>query len=481
MQRIAFCNVGNRDLSTPERSKLPPRIAGEQYWNSYNDHQFSAPIIDAYARYFQSIQLIIDRLILFDTDQAETPATLTKDHLGVSLRDKDTYWFGKILERYIHEHWSHVIRSVERRTIYNVNPSLYDEAMKAFGIQLASINQNSATATYYVLAAGGTPAFNNALQFKAIARFREKCFVLYKSEHDPAPYSLNIRKQLLDSFNISTAIQLIQQHNFFGAITLLEGSVDQNIIELLRYAKYREDFNFDMARDILITIQHEVDGSLRDLVRSIQHTAYQINQADLKFLLVELYYNAQMTYTNGRYADFLGRIFRFQETVLRYLIETTFNISTDYSKEYKAENLAQFNQLLADDLVLHAYLEQAKIGDQKLDYQHFSVPVMISLINFLTKTSDQRYLTKPQQGIYKGLLEMINKITSLGQMRNQSIIAHGFQGVSKEKINEAMQLKPDQNPLDVLRNILAKMQIDIHESPFQQIQTTLTQKLYSLI
>jgi len=66
-------------------------------------------------------------------------------------------------------------------------------------------------------------------------------------------------------------------------------------------------------------------------------------------------------------------------------------------------------------------------------------------------------------------------------MRNQSIIAHGFQGVSKEKINEAMQLKLEQTPLDILRDILSKMQLDLSESPFQQIQTTLTQKLYSLI
>lgn len=480
MQRIAFCNVGNSDVTVSGKNLWPPRTEGQLHWQTYDQHQFSAPIIDAYARYFEQNQLLIDRLILFDTDQADTPTNNIKVRANVILRDKDTCWFGMILERYIQEHWSHVIRIVERRTIYNINPSLYDDAMQVFGHQLANIKHQPET-EYYILATGGTQAFNNALQFKSIARFREKCFVLYKSEHDPAPYSLNIPKQLLDSFNISTAIQLIQQHNFFGAITLLEGSVDQNIIGLLRYAKYREDFNFDMARDILITIQNEVDGTLRDLVRSIQHTAYQINQADLKFLLVELYYNAQITYTNGRYADFLGRMFRFQETVLRYLVETTFKISTDYSKAHKAENLAQFNQLLADDPALHAYLEQAKIGDQKLDYQHFSVPVMISLINFLTKTADQRYLTRPQQGIYKGILEIINKITNLGQMRNQSIIAHGFQGVSKEKINEAMQLKPDQDPLDVLRNILAKMQIDIHESPFQQIQTTLTQKLYSLI
>ena len=480
MQRIAFCNVGNSDVAVQGAIIRPSRPAGEHHWQTYNEHQFSAPIIDAFARYFQHRQLVIDRLIMFDTDQADTPASSVKDRNDVSLRDKDTCWFGMILERYIQEHWSHVTRMVERRTIYDVNPSLYDDAMQAFGQQLANIKHQPET-EYYVLAAGGTQAFNNALQFKAIARFREACFVLYKSEHDQWPYSLNIRKQLLNSFNMSTAIQLIQQHNFLGAITLLEGSVDSGIIGLLRYAKYREDFDFDSAQQILAQIQFDVDGSLRDLVRSIQHTAYQIDQADLKFLLVELYYNAQIAYTNGRYADFLGRMFRFQETVLRYLVETTFKLSTDYSKAHKAENLAKFNQLLADDPALHAYLEQATLGDQKLDYQHFSVPVLISMLNFASEKAGQRYLSKQQAGLCIGILKNLHKITNLAQMRNQSIIAHGFQGVSKEKINEAMQLKPEQTPLDFLRDTLSKMQIDIHKSPFQQIQMTLTQKLYSLI
>jgi len=137
--------------------------------------------------------------------------------------------------------------------------------------------------------------------------------------------------------------------------------------------------------------------------------------------------------------------------------------------------------LLVDDPTLHAYLEQATLGDQKLDYQHFSVPVLIAMLNFASEKAGQRYLSKQQAGLCIGILKNLHKITNLAQMRNQSIIAHGFQGVSKEKINEAMQLKLEQTPLDILRDILSKMQLDLSESPFQQIQTTLTQKLYSLI
>ncbi|KPL91718.1 hypothetical protein [Herpetosiphon geysericola] len=480
MRRIALCNVGNSDVAVNGVIIRPPRPAGEQHWQTYSEHAFSAPIIDAYARYFEQRQIVLDCVILFDTDQAENPTTSITDRYGVSLRDKDTCWFGKILERYLQERWSHVIRSVERRTIHNVNPSLYDDAMHAFGQQLSAINHQADT-YYYVLAAGGTQAFNNALQFKAIARFRENCYVLYKSEHDSAPYSLNIPKQLLDSFNISTAIQLIRQHNFLGAITLLEGSVDKNIIEILWYAKYREDFNFDLAAQIIERIQFHVDGILRDLIRSIQHNAYQINQTDLKFLLVELYYNAQIAYDNGRYADFLGRVFRFQETVLRYVVETSFNISTDYSKAKKAASSTQFTKLLADDPALFEHLEQATIDGNKLDYSHFSVPVLVAMLNFLTKQQAQTYISQRQAGIYIGLREQINKLSNLSEMRNQSVIAHGFEGVSKEQILEKLKLNQDQTPLDLLRTILAKIEISVPPSPFQQIQAVLIEKLYSLI
>ncbi|MBM7846600.1 hypothetical protein [Herpetosiphon giganteus] len=480
MRQIALCNVGNSDVAVNGVIIRPPRPAGEHHWQTYSEHNFSAPIIDAYARYFEQHQIVLDCLILFDTDQAENATTSVTDRYGVSLRDKDTWWFGKILERYLPERWGHVIRSVERRTIHNVNPSLYDDAMKAFGEQLSTINHQNNT-QYYVLAAGGTQAFNNALQFKAIARFRENCFVLYKSEHSSAPYSLNIRKQLLDSFNIATAIQLIQQHNFFGAITLLQGVVEQNIIQLLWYAKYREDFDFKSAKNVLEQVHFNVDGSLRDLVHSIQNSAYNINHADREFLLVELYYNAQIAYTNGRYVDFLGRVFRFQETVLRHVIENSFNISTDYSKAHKAENLAKFNQILADDPILHEYLENKQFAGNKLDYRHFSVPVLLALLDFLTKNPQQKYLAKKQVGIYTGLRELIIKLSNLSDMRNQSVIAHGFEGVSEDQIIKHLKLKSEQTPIDLLHDILAKIAIDVRESPFQQIQTVLIEKLYSLI
>ncbi|MFD3163783.1 hypothetical protein [Herpetosiphon sp. NSE202] len=480
MRQIALCNVGNRDVAVNGSIIHPPRSAGMQHWQTYSEHRFSAPIIDAFAAYFEQKKILIDCIVLFDTDQAENTIKTVKTQNDFNLRDKDTCWFGKILERYIQERWSHVIRSVERRTIHNINPSLYDDVMQAFGQQLSTINHQNDT-KYYVLAAGGTPAFNNALQFKAIARFRKNCLVLYKPEHENRPYLLNIPKQILDSFNISTAIQLIQQHNFFGAITLLEGSVDQNIIELLHYAKYREDFNFTAAQDVLEKVQSNVNGSLRDLVHSIQQNDYNTNHADREFLLVELFYNAQIAYTNGRYVDFLGRVFRFQETVLRHVIENSFNISTDYSNAHKAENQAKFNQILADDPILHEYLENKQFAGNKLDYQHFSVPVLLALLDFLTKNPQQKYLAKKQVGIYTGLRELIIKLSNLSDMRNQSVIAHGFKGVSEYEIIKHLKLKSEQTPIDLLHDILAKIAIDVRESPFQQIQTTLTQKLYSLI
>jgi hypothetical protein len=53
---------------------------------------------------------------------------------------------------------------------------------------------------------------------------------------------------------------------------------------------------------------------------------------DTAALLREVAYSAEIAWRNGRYADMLGRIFRFQEGVLRWIVERYLGLPTDMSK-----------------------------------------------------------------------------------------------------------------------------------------------------
>jgi hypothetical protein len=80
----------------------------------------------------------------------------------------------------------------------------------------------------------------------------------------------------------------------------------------------------------------------------------------------------------------------------------------------------------------------------------------------------QPYLTKEVRGKLTGVKKRLDRISALSQLRNQSIIAHGFAGVSRERLAEACGGNPD-SLVDDLKKIAELLGLNSGDSPFDQI------------
>ncbi|MBO9348755.1 MAG: hypothetical protein J7467_11000, partial [Chloroflexus sp.] len=104
MKILIMCNLGNSDLLADGKRPNNLRVEGEQLWQTFAEHQFELPLIEPCLKFIQQKHPDAEaRLICFYTDQPENPKTMQADRFGVRLRDKDTVWVARIVQRLVSE------------------------------------------------------------------------------------------------------------------------------------------------------------------------------------------------------------------------------------------------------------------------------------------------------------------------------------------------------------------------------------------
>ncbi|MCS7289332.1 MAG: hypothetical protein NZ699_09410 [Roseiflexus sp.] len=486
MSILVLANIGNSDLNVDGRRLQRPRSEGEAVWATFEQHTFEMPIIEPCIRWIVRRQPI-DRLILFYTDQPETPETLKLDRFGVSLRDKDTLWCAQIITRLLRERFGEQIARIDHQAVVGaggraINPSMYDEAFDAYAGLIAPLSDPQTTC--YVLMAGGIPACNTALQLHAISAFGNHCHVVYQPEGGQ-PYELRVGDQVLNTFRRAAAIEALERLDFATALSIVRQFNDAALKALVEHAHYRECFDFERAQAALADGIRQASGALRTFLADLERDLDPLMQcSNMGALLRELVANADITFRNGRYADFLGRMFRFQEAALRYIVETKLDLPTDMSKERKAVNLPAYQQRIEADPGLKAWLDGRTIDGTPLRYDHPNIPAMQAMLEYLVnaksiKPDGKPYLSKDEQGRLTGVKQRLDKITALSQLRNQSVIAHGFAGVSRERLAEVYNGDPAMLISD-LRKIAELLGLAAQESPFERIAAVAIEQLRHL-
>jgi hypothetical protein len=481
MTTLLICNIGNSDLKVGTTRMHRPRSEGEQLWATFEQHAFELPIIEPCLRYLIDEQGDIDQLMMFYTDQPAKPETLALDRFGVSLRDKDTLWYAQIAERLVRERFSDRVKTmtrvrVERGNGKIINPSLYDEAFDAYGDLITRTYIPEVTACY-VLMAGGIPACNVALQLQSLSAYGERCRFIYQPEGG-TPYELRVSDQMQATFRRATALNALKQRDFATALRNVEAldqrQIDPALLPLLKYAHYRESFDFVRARQALADGLRAASGELRGFLNALKPDLDRlVDRADSAALLVEIYASAGITFGNARYADFLGRVFRFQEAALRYILESRMDMPTDMSPKAKPINLPRYLVLIEANSELKAYLEAAKIDGKPLRYTDGpNRPVMSAMLDFIVKggkrADGQPYLKKDDQGRFAGLKKAMGQLDKLAELRNQSIIAHGYAGVSREELDRVYGGDAQQMLAD-MGKVLEMLGLGRVVSPFDRI------------
>jgi hypothetical protein len=150
-------------------------------------------------------------------------------------------------------------------------------------------------------------------------------------------------------------------------------------------------------------------------------------------------------------------------------------------KEQVAVNGPAFVEGIAANPQLQAALDARSIDNTPLRYDTPNLPTMQAMLDFIVKPGGVRadgtpYLTKAEIGPYGEIQRRLNKISALAQLRIQSVIAHGFAGVSRERLAEVYGGDPD-GLLEDLRKIMQLLKLDRAESPFERIARFAVQQL----
>ena len=450
---IVLCNVGSRDLSLDGQLLRPVREKGKQVLEHYNAFapRLDLPIILPCLRYILKMHPTgIERLVLFGTDQPESP-----------YRQSDTLHVAEVAVRLVKERLGEAVSTAEHRLIRGINPALYDEAFELYDAMLADLHPADDEICYAIIA-GGIPACNTALLFQGTRYWGARLRVIYQPQGGE-PQELRIGQQLMETFREAAAIEHLKRLDFANAMPYLE-TAHPGLKGLVTFAAQRLAFDFDLAQRTLREAMREGNRPTRDFIEEhLRHALDDLEATDgtsrLVALLRELYWNAVITYRHHHYVDFTGRVYRFQEALLRYLVETIFGFSTDLSPQVRERTQEAWVNSIQANEALHKFLEGQWVGTRKLDWTEIGRPTYQALLSYAIKKEGLRadgrpFVAHKEIGRYRKVLDEVNKLDPIIELRHRSIIGHGFQGISQALLKERCggESPPDKlaRPLKIL-------------------------------
>lgn len=209
-------------------------------------------------------------------------------------------------------------------------------------------------------------------------------------------------------------IALLSRYDYGGVYSLLDdlNVADSDFAKLVKSCRQAVNFDFDgaieaiyeMDKEMLTqTVVVETLASLRDL-----------KEGSVEALFSEMMANIKMQLINDEYIDFLGRIYRFKEAILKYIF-----IKHDTKRGHLTLNMEMMQK-------------RYQLKRLRSKYKIFNNNICYGITTYFRKYAPDNY--QAQQ-----IIKLLNseKMDVLIELRNDSIVGHGFKGVSRAEIAKA--------------------------------------------
>nr|MDO8113252.1 hypothetical protein [Candidatus Sigynarchaeota archaeon] len=465
---ILIANAGNRDVvfKGEPLGRDNIRAQSEELLRCYDrDKQdCSFPIL---APYFDAFGASIKQVYLIVTDQGDE-----------KYRNSDTLFFGEIIKT-----WLEASRSVSVTIIkYAFNPAKLEDAHQFFSWYFAENETKFSRADKRIISlSGGTPQMNSALHLVLSFLFpvdTEFYQVKPTGQLDP----VNAEKTITRLFLKSACKSLLDNFDYQGMLNLLEPKEFEGkkaLVLLLQYAWARKHFDFDAA-----TVAF---NEFLKLVPEVEKAGYERFRIPAPMtapdLIKDLVWNTEIQLTTQDYTGFVARLFRLEEAVLQEILNLLFDdllpvqaTGTAGKTGNKKSSIADkqthgpFVQALAAKRPdLHDALKRLTFKSRPVELGpgELARPVMFyiawlenekanhpgkktitNLLSVFDRINKYRYdsLTPDDRGKY---YKDRTGSECLGDLRNSSIIAHGFTPVSSNKIESLYK--------DDAKNLLARL------------------------
>lgn len=220
---------------------------------------------------------------------------------------------------------------------------------------------------------------------------------------------LNVIKKLTERYDYGGALDVLTHHE----------KMESDAFRLIDSCRSSVNFDFVMALERLKDLSQEK----RELTSIIELKANleALIQGEPDALLSELLENVKFQIVNEEYIDFLGRVYRFKEALYKYMF---------MKAQLKDRPFTFQNRFMQKKEILKILRNHYKIFNSNLI--------------FALNTYFRKYTHDP---VIHEVLSVLGsqKMNQLIELRHDSIIGHGFKGISLEDIQSVYG-----NPYEVL-------------------------------
>ncbi len=363
----------------------------------------------------------IDRLVLVASDEPEE----TPDR----YRRNDTIELARLIKELLRR--DPTLHAVGERTkIMPVtdNPASY-EVMRRFYRQglLAWTRDLAPDGVCYLAVTGGTPQMSTMLLLEGVRLLRARAVPLYVLEEYDVPQTLDVgREMLVDSLRqtLERDLGIYAYHAAWRSVVEEEATLRPGLPghydalrAVLDAARHRLNFDFAAAQRALLGADRGLPEPLAHRVLALATELGEKGRTP-EWLIAEVYHSAVVRRRTESYASFVGRVFRFQEAMLRYLCER-------WGARFGGKNDACLDpEWLAEQPALVQALEQAEVDAGR----EVSRRTLRVVAEYLAQATGR------PEGM--GWLRRLDRLEQVAGLRNQLVITHGFEGVSAGRLAE---------------------------------------------
>ncbi|NLI76512.1 MAG: hypothetical protein GX442_08725 [Candidatus Riflebacteria bacterium] len=446
---VAVATIGNRDLQVDGKSAdqwakaSPEGIAHplgscaamgrtiQEDWAGYAS-RLSIPILDPFLTYVRGFvdhhQGKLTHLVLVVTNQPQS--------VEAAMRAKDTYSTGKVLEKWLRENRS--LSGTNLTTlVVSANPTRPDDVAGSLAETLAIGKWGFLREADHVLLSitGGVPALNYALfltLYFEVARDRLHCLHVNEATRQAVPNNYISRLQGVARRERIRA--LVDLYDFSAIQRELAPLRDTTWATLAAYGQQRLNFDFTAAAFSLSQALRTVPPAVRPTVEAWQGELTELVAEDTQprnksiALMRELLANMWIKLERGEWVDFLGRLYRLLEESLKVYVGDALGATLTFDR--KTRNYPDYlAKAKARPQALEWFESQKATLGQGLRWEELNTFVGERWLEFFGGQGNPDESAKARR-----LQEVVARLRPLTELRNQSIMAHGFKPVSKEDL-----------------------------------------------
>jgi len=249
--------------------------------------------------------------------------------------------------------------------------------------------------------------------------------------------------------------RLISRYDYGGVFEILEEKdlIGTDLAILADSTRYAVNFDFKTSYRILYDLSPEIKEYY--LVKDLRKNLQSLIDGKPDELFSELMDNIRFQIKNEEYIDFLGRVYRLREAIFKYIFTR---------KTINRKSFSLHNNAMQKRNILRILRKKYRINNGNLVY---------AIVVYIKKYCKEDYKINEVSRILT-----TEKLNNLIELRNSSIVGHGFIGVSINDIYK--EYGNPENVLDDFNECLKHLGFLIVDDKYRKINHLMCEMLEEL-